>query len=64
MKWTLFRRHFKKTSFFYINVIIFLGSYLFNLLGISFAGLLGVVIESVIGACVLIFICRLLLGKR
>ncbi len=50
------------------NIIIgiiggFLGSYIFNLLGISFAGYLGIVIQSMVGACVLIFVCRLLLGK-
>ena len=42
----------------------FLGNWLFGLIGISFAGYLGVVIESAIGACVLIFACRLLLGKK
>lgn len=50
------------------NIIIgiiggFLGSYVFNLLGISFAGYLGIVIQSMVGACILIFICRLLLGR-
>ena len=51
------------------NIIIgiiggFLGSYLFGLLNISIAsGYLGTIIESAVGACVLIFICRLLLGK-
>ena len=50
------------------NIIIgiiggLLGGWIFNLLGISFAGYLGVVIQSAVGACVLIFICRLLLGK-
>ena len=50
------------------NIIIgiiggFLGSYVFNLLGISFAGYFGIVIQSMVGACILIFICRLLLGK-
>lgn len=51
------------------NIIIgiiggFLGGWIFSLLGISFAGYLGVVIQSAAGACVLIIICRLLLGKR
>ena len=41
----------------------FLGSWIFGLLGISFAGYIGVVIESAVGACALIFICRLVLGK-
>lgn len=50
------------------NIIIgivggFLGSYLFSLLGISFAGYIGTIIESAAGACVLIFLFRLLLGK-
>ncbi len=50
------------------NIIIgilggFLGSWIFGLLGISFAGYLGTVIEAAAGACVLILICRLLLGK-
>ena len=50
------------------NIIIgivggFLGSYLFSLLGISFAGYFGTIIESAAGACVLIFLFRLLLGK-
>ena len=41
----------------------FLGSYVFSLLGISFAGYLGVIIESAVGACILIILCRILLGK-
>ena len=50
------------------NIIIgiiggFLGSFVFGLLGISFAGYLGTVIESAAGACILIFLFRLLLGK-
>jgi uncharacterized membrane protein YeaQ/YmgE (transglycosylase-associated protein family) len=50
------------------NIIIgivggFLGSYVFGLLGISFAGYLGTVIEAAAGACILIFLFRLLLGK-
>ena len=51
------------------NIIIgivggFLGGWIFDLLNISFAGYLGVVIESAVGACVLIIICRFLLGKK
>lgn len=50
------------------NIVIgiiggFLGSWIFSLLGISFVGYLGVIIESAVGACVLIFISRLVLGK-
>ena len=50
------------------NIIVgviggFLGGFIFNILGISFAGYLGVVIQSLVGACALIFVCRLLLGK-
>ena len=50
------------------NIIIgiiggFLGSYIFNLLGVSFAGYLGVIIQSAVGACILIGLCRILLGK-
>ena len=50
------------------NIIIgiiggILGSYVFNLLGISFAGYLGTIVQSASGACILIFVCRLLLGK-
>ncbi len=41
----------------------FLGGWVFSLLGISFAGYLGVVVQSAIGACLLIFVCRLVLGK-
>jgi uncharacterized membrane protein YeaQ/YmgE (transglycosylase-associated protein family) len=42
----------------------FLGSWLFNLLGISFAGYLGVIIESAVGACILLFAARFLLGNK
>lgn len=50
------------------NIIIgvvggFLGGWIFSLLGISFAGYLGVVIQSALGACVLIIVCRIILGK-
>jgi len=50
------------------NIIIgivggFLGGWIFSLLNISFAGYLGVVVQSAIGACVLIIICRIILGK-
>ena len=50
------------------NIIVgiiggFLGGWIFSLLEISFAGYLGVVIQSAVGACVLIVLCRLLLGK-
>ena len=51
------------------NIIIgiiggFLGSWIFGLIGITIvSGYLGTIIESAVGACVLIFICRLLLGK-
>lgn len=41
----------------------FLGGWIFSLLGISFAGYLGTIITSTVGACALIFVCRLLLGK-
>lgn len=41
----------------------FLGGWVFSLLGISFAGYLGVVVQSAICACLLIFVCRLVLGK-
>ena len=42
----------------------FLGSWLFNMLGISFAGYVGVIIESAVGACILLFAARLMVGKR
>lgn len=42
----------------------FLGGWLFNQLGISFAGYLGVIIESAVGACILLFVARLLLGNK
>ena len=50
------------------NIIVgliggFLGGWIFNLLGISFAGYLGVVVQSAVGACVLILLCRIILGK-
>lgn len=38
----------------------FVGGLIFNLLGISFAGYLGTVLVSVIGACIVIFIVNLI----
>ena len=34
----------------------FIGSALFGLIGVSFAGYFGTILESVVGACLLIFI--------
>ncbi len=47
------------------NIIIgiiggFVGSYVFGLIGISWEGILGTIGTSLIGACILIFIGRLL----
>ena len=40
-----------------------IGGWVFSLLGITFAGYLGVVIQSAAGACLLILVCRIILGK-
>ncbi len=44
----------------------FLGNWLFGLLGISAGSILSLVgiLASIAGACVLIFLCRLVLGKK
>ena len=48
------------------NVILgivggFLGGFLFGLLGISFAGYIGTIIVSVVGACLIIYLSKLFL---
>lgn len=49
---------------FLLNIILgivggFVGNFLFGLLGVSFGGLIGNIVCSVLGACILIWVVRL-----